>query len=323
MDNKTIAKPRLSIIIPVYNEEENLDMLYKNLVSTASGIAKYDFEFIFIDDCSMDRTPDILEGFRKADARIAIIRFAHNSGSHAADAAGLYYCGGDIAIIMPADMQDIPERVIPKLVEQWENGYKVVWGVHESRKGESFMAAFFSLIFYFLTNVLTDIKQPPTGVGTILLDRIVIGAFNQLSEKNPSIIMMIAWLGFPQTQVRYVSEERRAGKSKWTLAKKIKLSLDSLVSFSYIPMRFMSLMGVVCTMLGTVYCIYIFINKLLNNVAVQGWSSIMIALLFIGGIQMVMLGILGEYLWRAYDESRGRPRYVIERNTIKRRGSWA
>lgn len=321
MTAKTAVKPLLSVVIPAYNEEENLGMLYKNLVCAASSIANYDFEFIFIDDCSMDRTPDILEGLRKTDSRVAIIRFAHNSGSHAADAAGLCYCRGDIAVILPADMQEIPDKVIPKLVEQWENGYKVVWGVHNSRKGENLISTFFSRIFYVLTNALTDIKQPPNGVGTILLDRIVIDAFNQLSEKNPSIIMMIAWLGFSQAQVRYANEERLAGKSKWTLAKKIKLSLDSLVSFSYIPMRFMSLMGIVCTMLGTIYSVYIFINKLLNNVSVQGWSSIMIALLFIGGIQMVMLGILGEYLWRAYDESRGRPRYVIERNTIVKRGS--
>ena len=309
-------KPLISVILSTYNEEGNIPLLYQRLCSVESEMLEYDFEFIFIDDCSKDMTPDILAELRKSDDRVVIIRFARNCGAHAADAAGLHFCRGDLAIVMAADLQDPPEIIIPKTIEQWKKGYKVVWGVREKRKGESFFVLLFSRLYYFCMNLLSDIEQPPTGADTLLVDRIVIDEFNKSPEKNSSNLMLIAWLGFPQTSISYVKEARHAGQSKWTISKKIKLSLDSLISFSYIPIRGMSLLGIICAMLGGIYGMHIFINAFFNKIPVEGWCSTMIVILIIGGIQMIMMGMLGEYLWRTYDETRGRPRYVIEKNTL-------
>ncbi|MEA1867472.1 MAG: glycosyltransferase family 2 protein [Thermodesulfobacteriota bacterium] len=308
-------RPLISVILSSYNEERNIPLLYERLSSVASEMPEYDFEFMFVDDCSNDKTPDILAHLRKADHRVVIIRFARNCGSHAADSAGLHFCRGNVAIIMAADLQDPPEVIIPGTIEQWGKGYKVVWGVREKRKGESFITIFLSRVYYYLMNLLTDIKQPPTGADVFLLDRVVIDAFKQSPEKHSSNMMLIAWLGFSQTSITYVKEARHAGHSKWTISKKIKLSLDSLISFSYVPLKFMSLMGVISAFLGLLYGGVVLINAFRGN-PVQGWSSLMIVILVLGGFQMSMMGMLGEYLWRTYDESRGRPRYVIEKNTL-------
>jgi dolichol-phosphate mannosyltransferase len=303
----------ISIIFPVYNEEENLLTLYKRLKSVTAETHE-ELEFIFVDDCSTDSTLSILEDLKNIDDRIEIIRFSRNCGSHAAVSAGLNFCSGDNAIILSADLQDPPE-IVPRLLNEWRMGYKVVWGVREKREGENLLVRASSRLYYFLMNHLTNVTQPPTGADVFLIDRVVIDAFKQSPEKNTSVYMLIAWLGFTQTYIRYVKEARFAGTSKWNTAKRIKLLLDSLISFSYVPLRFMSLMGVICALLGLFYSIIVFLNAL-NAIPVQGWSSLMIVVLFLGGIQMTMLGILGEYLWRAYDETRGRLRYVIEKNTI-------
>lgn len=308
-------RPLISVILSSYNEERNIPLLYERLSSVASEMPEYDFEFIFVDDCSNDKTPDILAHLRKADHRVVIIRFARNCGSHAADSAGLHFCRGNVAIIMAADLQDPPEVIIPRTIEQWGKGYKVVWGVREKRKGESFITLFLSRVYYYLMNLLTDIKQPPTGADVFLLDRVVVDAFKQSPEKHSSNMMLIAWLGFSQTSITYVKEARHTGHSKWTISKKIKLSLDSLISFSYVPLKFMSLMGVISAFLGLLYGGVVLINAFRGN-PIQGWSSLMIVILVLGGFQMSMMGMLGEYLWRTYDESRGRPRYVIEKNTL-------
>jgi len=313
---ETDIKPKISVIIPAYNEAENIPVLYKDLVSTASVMRNYNFEFVFIDDASEDDTPNILEDLMKKDGRIEIIHFTRNRGSHPAISAGLCYCSGRIAVLIPADMQDLPSTVIPLMAEQWEKGYRVVWGIREERRGESFGTLLFSRIYYWLINRLTDVRQPPLGIGTILLDRVAIDALNKIPEKNSSISMLIAWIGFSHTSVNYVRQKRHAGRSKWNINKKIKLSLDSLISFSFVPIRFMTLFGVACTVISALYSIWILIDKMLNNVMIQGWSSIMIVVMLIGGVQMIMLGILGEYLWRTYDETRRRPQYIIDKNTL-------
>ncbi|MBW2737467.1 MAG: glycosyltransferase, partial [Deltaproteobacteria bacterium] len=233
---------------------------------------------------------------------------------HAAVDAGLAMCAGDIAIVLAADLQDPPE-IIPRLVAQWEKGYGVVWGKREKRQGESFMTLVFSRAYYFMMNRLTDVKRPPTGADVVLIDRSVIEAFKQSPEKNSSVFMLIAWLGFSQTYIEYVKEVRHAGISKWTFSKRIKLLFDSLISFSYVPLRFMSLMGAITAFLGVLYALVVFINAF-RGIPVQGWATLMIVVLLMGGFQMIMMGMLGEYLWRTYDETRGRPRYVIEKNTF-------
>lgn len=309
------ARPVISVVIPAYNEEGNITALYESLIKTAANLP-YDFKFVFVDDCSKDKTADILDGLRKKDPRMDIIRFSRNYGSHAAISAGLLYSQGDAAMIIAADLQDPPDIVVPKMLAEWRKGYRVVWGVRDERKGERFSTILFSRLFYFLMNSFTSAHQPPSGIGAILLDSVVVETFNKSSEKNASVAMLIAWMGFSQSTISYVRQARHSGKSKWTFTKKLKLSIDSFISFSYLPMRFMSLLGMLCTIFGLIYCADIVVSKTMKNIAVEGWSSLMIVILLIGGIQMIMLGILGEYLWRTYDEVRKRPGYIIERNTI-------
>jgi glycosyltransferase involved in cell wall biosynthesis len=304
----------ISIIFPIFNEEDNLSALYQRLDAVAKKTPDHDFEFVFVDDCSEDKTPNILQDMATIDKRIKIIRFARNCGSHAAVAAGLHFCRGDAAIMLAADLQDPPE-IIPPLLKEWKKGYKVVWGVRDKREGENFLTLACSRIFYFLMNLLSDITQPPTGADVFLIDSAVIQSFRKTNEKNTSIYMLIAWLGFSQTSVQYDKEIRHSGSSKWTASKRLKLFFDSLISFSYVPLRSMSLLGGICSLLGLLYGVVVLINAIAGN-PVKGWSSLTIIVLLIGGFQMIMLGMLGEYLWRAYDETRGRPRYVIESNTL-------
>jgi len=233
---------------------------------------------------------------------------------YAAVAAGLHYCQGEAAIMIASDLQDPPE-IIPRLIEQWEKGFKVVWGVREERKGENLITLVFSRLFYYLMNRLTDVSQSSKGADVFLVDRQVIESFKNSPEKNTSVYMLIAWIGFAQTSLSYVKDARQSGTSKWTTGKRLKLFLDSLISFSYAPLRFMSLMGFICAFVGLFYSIAVLFNAL-KGIPVQGWSSLMIVLLILGGFQMIMMGMLGEYLWRTYDETRGRLRYVIEKNTL-------
>lgn len=304
----------ISIIIPTFNEEGNLSKLHGRLSAVVRRIPGYDFEFIFVDDCSTDNTQKILQEKANVDSRVKTIRFARNCGSHAAVAAGLHFCRGDAAIMLAADLQDPPE-IIPQLIEEWKKGFRVVWGARAKREGESLITLFCSRVYYFLMNRFANIKQPPTGADVFLIDRTVIDAFKKAPEKNTSIYMLIAWLGFSQTTIEYIKEPRHAGTSKWTTSKRFKLFFDSLISFSYFPLRFMSLMGGISACFGLLYGLVILANALRGN-PVQGWSSLMIVVLFLGGFQMSMMGMLGEYLWRTYDETRGRPRYVIEKNSL-------
>ncbi len=304
----------ISLIIPVYNEVENLKPLYIRLVSVIEKIDEESFEFIFIDDCSTDSTSVILQEIAQRDERVEIIRFSRNCGSHAAVSAGLQFCRGDAIVTIAADLQDPPE-IIPDLIAKWKKGFRTVWGVCKQRKGERIITIIFSRLFYYIMNHLTEIRQAPTGASVFLIDRIVIEAFKQSSEKNTSAYMLIAWLGFSQTSIEYTKEERHSGKSKWSFSNKLKIFFDSLISFSYVPLRFMSLVGAISAFAGLLYALVVFINAL-KGIPVQGWAALMIVVLLLGGFQMAMMGMLGEYLWRTYDETRGRPRYVIEKNTL-------
>lgn len=301
----------VSLIFPTFNEEENLEELYKRLASVVSHIPGQEFEFVFIDDCSTDGTPEILRQLRQEDRRIKIIRFARNCGSHAALTAGLTYCLGDCAIVMAADLQDPPE-IITSLLDKWRIGAKTVWGVRKKRKGESIVRQFCSRMYYRMMNSLTAVKTPPSGADVFLVDRVVIEAFRQVSEKHTSVFMALAWLGFPQSSIEYVKEKRFKGDSKWSLASKIKLTIDSLLSFSDIPIRYISVWGFLTALLGFIYAVLVGWGYFFEGSSIKVWSPILIVILVIGGVQMMMLGILGEYLWRTFDESRKRPRFVIE-----------
>ena len=300
----------ISIIIPAFNEEKNLVELHQRLSAVLSKLSTQSFEILFIDDASTDNTPDILKGLCQKDKRVSFIRFARNGGSHAALSCGLHACRGDAAIVLAADLQDPPE-IINDMLRAWKDGAKIVWGVRSKREGEGILTKICSQFYYRLINSLTNVKLPPMGADVFLADRVVIDRFREVKEKHTSVFMVLAWLGFKQATFQYVKQSRHAGVSKGTLRKKFKLAIDSVLSFSDVPVRAISWEGVLVALSGVLYALSI-LWSYGNSRFVERWSVVIVIILFVGGAQMIMLGILGEYLWRAFDESRGRPRYVIE-----------
>jgi len=301
----------LAVVIPVYNEEENLRALYERLDGVFSRCGDVNTSVIFVDDHSADRTPEILGSLATKDSRIGWLRLSRNSGSHVACAAGLDHSNADAVILMAADLQDPPE-LIPELLAKHAEGYHLVWAVREQREGETWFTRAASELFYWLMNRLTELKLPPQGADFFLADRRVVEAFRQLPERSLSLFAAFAWIGFRQTSISYVKQVRNAGRTKWTLRRKILLAIDSFVGFSYVPLRFMSYMGIISATVGLVWAVCIFATRLAGITQTPGYASLMVTILILAGVQMLMLGILGEYLWRTLEESRQRPRYFIE-----------
>ena len=219
--------------------------------------------------------------------------------------------GSEGLVEVAGDGQDPPE-LIPRLLEEWQKGYYIVWAVREQRQGEGYLTLLFSRLYYALMQRFVLAEMPSQGADVSLMDRRVIDVFNQIPERNASSLALIRWMGFKQTSVSYIKEARHAGQSKWTLKKKLKLVVDSFVGFSYFPIRLMSYLGLSTAFLGFIYAFYIIYNKLVIGFPVEGWASLMVVVLLAAGIQLTMLGVLGEYLWRALEETRGRPKYIIE-----------
>jgi dolichol-phosphate mannosyltransferase len=301
----------LSIVVPAYNEAENLPLLHRRISALNWTAMDADFELIIADDCSSDSTPQVLESLRNGDPRVKWLRFSRNFGSHMAVTAALLHCAGDAAVVMAADLQDPPE-IIPRLIDRWRQGSRVVWAVRDSREGESPGTLLAARIYYFLMRRISDFKPPPEGADFLLLDRAVIEALRQSPEKHTTVFGLVQWMGFSQASVEYTKAARAAGVSKWTFRKKIKLCIDSLVSFSYVPIRMMAALGLLTALLGFAYAAVVVVRALAGVAPVSGWSSLMCVVLVMSGVQMLLLGILGEYLWRTYDETRKRPAFIIE-----------
>lgn len=226
---------------------------------------------------------------------------------------GLDFCNGHCAVIMAADLQDPPE-MIPDLIRKWQQGAKVVWAVREQRQGEKTSTLGFSRLYYFLMRKIAGIRDiPATGADFFLIDKQVIAALKQFNEAHVSLFALITWLGFQQDFITYNKEARSHGESGWTLKKKLKMFVDSVTAFSYFPIRFMSYLGFFVAICGFIYAIFTFVRAFMG-LPIQGWASLMVAVLVIGGMQMTMLGILGEYLWRTLDETKKRPQYMVEDN---------
>jgi dolichol-phosphate mannosyltransferase len=291
------------------NEESNLPV-FKERVLHVLRTCGVTYEIVLIDDHSTDKSQDIAKAWLAEDANVQYLRLARSCGSHAAYAAGLAKCTGDCAILLAADLQDPPET-IPELLRHWNKGFDVVWAARTARQDVPLRTRFCAALYYWLMRRFALPDMPAKGADFLLMDRKVVDAYNAIPEKNTSFLAMILWLGFRQTSIEYVKQARASGKSKWSFSKKLKLAVDSLVSFSYAPIRLMSLVGACVSILGFLYAAFTIANALYGH-PIQGWASLMVVTLMLGGFQLLMLGVLGEYLWRAFDEARGRPRYIIE-----------
>lgn len=302
---------RLSAITPAFNEAENLPVFYDQLRSVleAAGI---EWEWIVVDDHSRDRTWEVLRELAVREPRLKAVRLARNSGSHMAFACGLQHARGDCAVVLAADLQDPPET-IPALLEKWRAGAKIVWAVRERREGETAVNRGFSRLYYWIMRRFVGIDETPaTGADFFLLDRRVMEVLQAFKETNVSLIALLTWMGFPQDRIAYVKQSRQHGRSGWSVEKKIKLSVDSITAFTYKPIRLMSYMGFGVGAAGFLYALVVIVNRVFFYTPVQGYASLIVAILVIGGLQMIMMGILGEYIWRALDEARNRPRFIVE-----------
>jgi glycosyltransferase involved in cell wall biosynthesis len=310
-DNPPDRPASLSIVLPVFNEAPGIPALLQRLQALLPLLPATRTEVIFVDDHSTDESPTLLRQACVEDARLRFLRLARNSGSHVAILAGLECARGDCAIFMASDLQDPPE-LMPQLLALWRKGFHVVWAVREGREGVATLEKLLSKAFYSLLNRLAQVALPPEGADFALLDRKVVDALLQSAGAHPSLGGAIATLGFNQTQISYVKEARRFGSSKWNLSKRLKAFADAFVAFSFVPLRLMSYTGITVALLGFIYAFAIVIVRLVSRSPIEGWTSLMVVILVLGGIQMTMLGVLGEYLWRTLEEARRRPLYFFE-----------
>jgi len=300
----------ISVVTPSYNEAKNLPVLYEALQDVFAEL-DVQWEWVVIDDHSKDGSFEVFQDLARCDARLRGFRFSRNYGSHKALTCGMREARGDCCIVLAADMQD-PPSTIPELLAHWKEGSQIVWAVRAERKGQGKIGLGFSHFYYWLMRNVVGLKSmPATGADFFLVDRLVLEAFRQFNESNVSILALMSSMGFRQSEINYTKEARLHGSSGWTLGKKLKLVADSVTSFSYFPIRAMSYLGFLVGTLGFLYAGWIIYNYVIGE-PVMGWSSIMVVVLLLGGTQMMMLGVLGEYVWRALDESRARPLYLIE-----------
>lgn len=298
----------LSVVVPVFNEETNIRPFWERL-SAAAAQWDVDVEVVFVDDGSTDATFKIIEELSAVDGRVKALRFSRNFGSHAALTAGLRHAKGAAAVLISVDLQDSPE-LIGSFVERWRQGYHVVWGVRESRD-DPWLKKFLANTFYGIIRRTALPGYPPQGMDFGLIDRKVIDVFNAFEDVDRIVPTLLVWAGFRQAWIGYHRAARHSGSSKWPFRKRVRAAIDIVVSFSHQPIRFMSYIGVLASFLGFLYGIYLIIAYYFYGLQETGFRSVMVAVLFLGGLQLIMLGVLGEYIWRAAAQVRRRPLFIV------------
>lgn len=300
----------LSIVTPAFRESANLAALFGALVAVLDARAIV-WEWIVVDDHSPDDTFAVIESLARKDPRVRGLRLSRNGGSHSAIAVGLSYARGRAAVVLAADLQDPPE-VVPALLERWSQGAQVVWATRRSPHGVSAADRYAGRIFHGAMRRLAGFESMPAfGSDCFLLDRVAIDALAGFSERRVNLIALIYWMGFRQAEVAYDKAPRVNGVSGWSFWRKLELVIDSVTAFSVRPIRWMTLTGAVTALAGFIWAGEVMLNAI-TGTPPSGWSSLMIAVLLIGGLQMLMMGVLGEYLWRALEETRRRPSALIE-----------
>ena len=303
--------PMLSVVVPCMNEEAVLFETHQRLEQVLQGAGIF-FELIYVDDGSTDTTPSVLRALQRQDSHVRVIRFSRNFGHQIAITAGLEHATGDAVVVIDADLQDPPE-VIVEFLKKWEEGHEVVYGVRTERDGETAFKLWTAKIFYRLINRLSDTRIPLDAGDFRLLDRKVVDALLSMPERDRYVRGMISWLGFSQCAVPYHRAARTAGETKFSLWRMLHFATDGVVSFSILPLRLATWTGFLASGLALLGIIAVVLEKYLHVTGlVQGWSSTVIAVLFMGGVQLVCLGIIGEYVGRAYGEVKRRPLYIVQ-----------
>ena len=300
---------KISIVVPVYWNSDTLMLLYEDM--KAKILDKLgDYELVFVDDGSGDNSWEIMNQIRDMDCNVQCVKLSRNFGEHAALLAGLSVCTGDCAVTKQADLQEDSE-IILEMYDSWKRGNKVVLAVREERD-ENPVKVFFANMYYTIVRKTITKNMPKGGCDCYLLDRQVIGVLQDLNEKNSSLTLQVLWAGFQTDHVYFRRRDREVGESRWTFAKKFKLVLDSMMSFSYFPIRLMSIVGIIFDILAVVLFISVLIESFTVGTPIAGWSSLMCVVLLSSGLILLTLGILGEYVWRALDAARTRPPFIID-----------
>ena len=302
-------RPVISIVAPVYNEEPILHELYRRISETMDAIGE-DWELVLINDGSFDRSFEIMRELREADDRVRLVNFSRNFGHQLAISAGLDYPQGDAVVIIDADLQD-PPSVIAEMVKKWREGYEVIYAVRSQRKGETWFKLFTASLFYRVINGITGVNIPVDTGDFRLLDRRAVLALRAVREHHRFMRGLAVWIGFKQIGIEYVREERYAGETKYPFRKMLRFALDGITSFSHLPLQLATYLGFVIAGLSVLGILTTVILRLSGSQAFFGQATTLVAVLFIGGIQLISLGIVGEYLGRIYNEVKARPLYIV------------
>lgn len=300
---------RYSIVAPCYNEEQSLPELYRRIKEVMDQ-TNDSWELVLINDGSADRTAELMRELHAADSRVHFIDFARNFGHQIAVTAGMDYAQGEAVVLIDADLQDPPELIL-EMIEKWKAGYHVVYAVRKERKGESWFKLFTAKAFYRLIYRITEVEIPMDTGDFRLMDRKVVDAMKSMTERHRFIRGMTSWVGFRQTGVQYVREERFAGETKYPLRKMMKFAMNAITGFSYLPLQMATYLGFTIAGLSAIGVIAVIIARLSGSQAFFGQATTLIMVLFLGGVQLISLGIIGEYLGRIYDEVKNRPMYVV------------
>lgn len=298
-----------SVIVPLYNEEAVVQDSYERIREVMDTTGE-PYEIIFINDGSKDSTYQKVREILKKDKNVKLISFSRNFGHQSAITAGMDYCTGQAVIVIDADLQDPPE-VMLKMIEKWKEGYEVVYGKRIKRKGETLFKKATAKIFYRILSKTTDVEIPIDTGDFRLIDRKVCDALKAMPERNRYVRGLISWLGFRQTGVEFVREKRLAGETKYSMKKMFKLAWDGITAFSNAPLKLATYIGVSISAVSFLYLLVVICQKLFTDTTVQGWASLVAISLFFNGVILIVLGIIGEYIRRIYDEAKGRPIYII------------
>jgi dolichol-phosphate mannosyltransferase len=304
------SKALISIVTPVFNEVEVIDLFYDRVRKAMDALDSMACELIFVDDGSTDGSYDKLVALANADADTKIIKFSRNFGHQIAITAGIELAKGDAVVVIDADLQDPPEVII-EFVAKWQEGYDVVYGVRDKRDGESRLKLLTAAAFYRLLHRVIKLDIPVDVGDFRLMSRRVVDSFKELKERDRFVRGLVSWIGFRQTGVHYRRDKRFAGETKFPYRKMIKFALDGITSFSDVPLKMATWLGYFTSLLALVYLCSVFVQKALGE-TVQGWATIMVGMLFLGGVQLISLGIIGEYVGRIFNEVKQRPLYVVD-----------
>lgn len=304
---------KLSVVVPMYYEEQVANECYKRLKKVCDDLKNYTYELIFINDGSKDKTLEILEGIASKDKNVKVISFSRNFGHQCAVTAGIKYVTGDAVVIIDADLQDPPE-LIPDMLKLWEDGNEVIYAKRKARKGESAFKLLTASMFYKTLNALSDVEIPKDTGDFRLVDRSVVDVINSMPEHNKFLRGLFSWVGFNQYAYEYERKERFAGKTKYPLKKMLKLAQDGIIGFSSKPLKIVGGLGILSVIVSVAILIYAILSYAFKwNNLTAGWTSLMCTTTFLGGIILISLWMIGEYIARIYDEVKERPQYIIKK----------